>query len=353
MRSPPHPESTDPQSEIRPQGLYKKTYFQIAIGAPLALLLISSLIILNSTNLEFSGTAQGLTNFVEIFKIPITLSAVTLALFGASSSYYRGELSYQQIQVQMRQHLVDGFEDFRNEFLEILADYKHENKILLYEPRAVFDAIYPEARKGHRQLCKRFAAHIKEVDQVSCNPGIINCLKPMVRGINTTARDDFAQATYSPSFESIVALTAVAPIEISKRHWGRQEPGKLSPEALQEVIEMCQEALVLIGAVNTFEAHKFLNFSEFRTLHWGLIGMSKFSDCLERIQKFENDPNSKKFLDSLKVGESGDIEFLSEHGELLTDPKAYSHLHRKYSESLKLPQKQSLRLLGVLRGDFD
>jgi len=162
-----------------------KSYFWLSIIFPIFI----SLVVLSIT---FEGITE--EKYIETLKTVFTLLAFIFISVGASFTYYRIDLSYQQHELQLEQQVHSHYKDFKDEFFMLADERNYEYKILDIPNSWLFNSLYPDAKKGNHNLIKEFEELLR------CDDGLygFQCVFDSIRNSNNKSGDKYRNITYQP-----------------------------------------------------------------------------------------------------------------------------------------------------------
>ncbi len=123
----------------------------ITLGALLACAAIISAVIIIHSHLYFDFSYKGLNNAVTIFKIPLSLIALSIPIIAIYSSNHKSAQTRKQMQSAFHQNVLFNHHSRVEEFCSYSYAYL-KNTYEISNPRAVYYKLYPQSKTGSYNL---------------------------------------------------------------------------------------------------------------------------------------------------------------------------------------------------------
>lgn len=105
-------------------------------------------IIIYTSELHLDLTYKGFNNFVEIFKVPISIFALNIPLVAILAAFHKSEQTRVQIRLSESQNVFANYYKHREEFIKHIEGYKHKSNNFTCDSKRLYNKIYPNSMSG-------------------------------------------------------------------------------------------------------------------------------------------------------------------------------------------------------------
>lgn len=127
--------------------LVNTRWFRSAVAAPITVALITAFIFTLDINLYWNFTPEGMNNFLNLFKLPIGISSLSLPLAAVVAANHRSMQTAKQILEQNSQNIFSNHLEHRRyfgNFMEEREPFKH----IEVEVASLYELLFPHAVEG-------------------------------------------------------------------------------------------------------------------------------------------------------------------------------------------------------------
>lgn len=167
------PEATEQRSISMSKPLHKRYDFIAAIALPIIISLVTGLTIgLSEPSMKICFTSTCYSNFVSIFKIPITLSALSFPLAGIVAAYHRSIETSKQIAIAESNNTFSNYMKHRDDFISHIEHLEEIEEHLgrINDLRVLYSIIYPQNSYTHFDPSAQISDEhwlLKDIDNIS------------------------------------------------------------------------------------------------------------------------------------------------------------------------------------------
>jgi len=129
--------------------------FWVTVGTILSIAFLISLVIYANENLHFDFTAKGFNGFLNIFKLPLGISALIIPIVALLAANHRSEQTKAQILTNKQQNMFSNYYKHIEEF-EKYVELINSRKTGFSVPhkRNCHKRLFPKAAKGEFSICE-------------------------------------------------------------------------------------------------------------------------------------------------------------------------------------------------------
>jgi hypothetical protein len=128
--------------------LVNTRWFRFAVAAPITVALITAFIFTSDINLYWNLTPEGMHNFLNLFKLPIGISSLSLPLAAVVAANHRSMQTAKQILEQNSQNIFSNHLEHRRYFGNFMDERKPFKNIEV-EVAALYELLFPYAVEGN------------------------------------------------------------------------------------------------------------------------------------------------------------------------------------------------------------
>lgn len=128
--------------------LIKLWYFWLALLFPICLGLGISIVIYLVNDLGIDWTKSGLNTFLEYFRIPLTISSLSIPATALVAAIHRSEQTFVTIAESKKQNTFSNALKHREEFIKLLKELEVELDVKFYDKYKLYIELFPENKSN-------------------------------------------------------------------------------------------------------------------------------------------------------------------------------------------------------------
>jgi hypothetical protein len=150
--------------------------FQITLTTAILLALITTVLIISNSDLQWKFDYVGFNSFVEIFRVPLSVMAIAITIIAILATMHRSAQTREQIIITNTQNVFSNYYKHIEEFEKYLNSAIKSKNLIFENLRLAHKCLFPNSFQGNYNVDKGYLGIIeKEYAQIKNLLNNFNC----------------------------------------------------------------------------------------------------------------------------------------------------------------------------------